>query len=135
MMKKWFTLLFISLIVSSCSLFDFRGAGSDGREIEIKQKSFSIGWDYDNLALTESERANVIFTIYAKKTIELDWRALGTSQGNNTFFTIDSSILSPGRYTFAVSSSLNSQESEKHSSEDNSADPIGGWHVLWIPTE
>lgn len=135
MLIKFCGLLALLISLFSCSLVPFKPSIFSTQEVTVIQSRFMLDWDFKGIGLSEDEKKSVVYTVYAKKPNTLNWVPVGTSVPGRTSFTVTPFMLSPGRYVFAVTATIHGQESSMHSSEDETADPIGGWHILWIPSE
>jgi hypothetical protein len=104
---------------------DFSQINKPGQCVLMNQESFTISWDYDDTAADE-------YRIYYRTHGTYLWNYLGTTgSGSIQSFSIDQSLLSYGVYDLAVSTVIGEEESELHSSMDDTAIPATGWYIDW----
>ena len=105
---------------------DFSQINKAGQRIPVTTDNFTISWDYDLLSTADEYR------IYYREHGSFIWTYLGsTASGSILEYTIDQNALVLGAYDLAVSSVSGSEESELHSSMDDSAIPATGWYIDW----
>lgn len=104
---------------------DFSQINKPGQRIPINEESFTLEWDVSD---TEADE----YKIYYREHGSYTWSYLGsTPSGLIPEYTVDQSSLPYGVYDFAVSSVAGSEESELHSSMDDTAAPATGWYIDW----
>lgn len=96
-----------------------------GTEIKLAATDFTISWDSDDLSVD-------LYRIYYREHGSFNWVLLGsTDSGADLEYSIGNSMLAYGVYDFAVSSVSGAEESELHSSMDDTAVPATGWYINW----
>lgn len=104
---------------------DYTQINKPGQCLSVNGTEFTIGWDCDDTTVDE-------YRIYYREHGTWSWILLGsTGSGEILDFTVDTGILDYGVYDFAVSSVAGSEESELHTSMDDTALPATGWYVSW----
>jgi len=105
---------------------DFAQLNKAGQRIPVSTENFTISWDQSDLPAD-------FYKVYYRNHGTFTWTYLGsTASGTILEFTIDQSILTYGVYDLAVSSVVGIEESELHSSMDDSALPATGWYIDWM---
>ena len=103
----------------------------------IESEYIQLEWDpppvneqYDFLPV-------VSYKIYYRIHGMTDWILLDLIPAEqNPRYTVYHSELGNGSYDFAVSAvQISDLESQLHSSIDMSADPVGGWYIIWLRFE
>ena len=134
-MKKYtFIILIFLLLVAfqSCQWMEYEPS-----KLVINSEYIQLEWDpppvneeYDFLPV-------VSYKIYYRIHGMNDWILLDLIPAEqNPKYTIYHSDLGNGSYDFAVSAvQISDSESQLHSSLDISADPVGGWYIIWLRFE
>jgi len=99
-----------------------------GKRIEITEEEFTIAWDYEYQNGFPDE-----YRMYYRHRGEDSWVLLSSvPSDSDPSFLISRDILAYGTYEFAVSSVEAGNESDLHTSMDDTADPGTGWYVDWL---
>jgi hypothetical protein len=99
-----------------------------GKRIEITEEEFTIAWDSDYQDGFPDE-----YRMYYRHRGEESWVLLSSvPYGSDPSFLVSRDILAYGTYEFAVSSVEAGNESDLHTSMDDTADPGTGWYVDWM---
>ncbi len=134
-MKKYTFIIFIFLLLvafQNCQWMDYEPS-----KLVINTEYIQLEWDpppvdeeYDFLPV-------VSYKIYYRIHGMNDWILLDLIPAEqNPRYTVYHSEVGNGSYDFAVSAVyLSDIESLIHSSLDTSADPIGGWYIIWLRFE
>lgn len=117
-----------SLVISSCRL-----PMSGSFPIRVTAESIDLAWDAppQQAAIPGTEVA--IYYVYFRKHGAGGWRLFTqVPAARNPSVTLSRLDFGEGAYDFAVSAAnLQGGESRLHSSTDASADPSGGWYLIW----
>jgi len=93
--------------------------------IVVDDSSFTIAWDSpQNDTITG-------YKLYYRQHGNTEWIELVELNDATTEYIIDSSDISYGQYDFAVTSLSDSEESEYHTSLEETAQPNTGWFLDW----
>jgi len=104
---------------------DFSLINKKGEMVDLTGTNFTIAWDSDNPSVD-------FYRIYYREVGSFNWYLLGsTASGAVLEFSIDQTMLAFGQYELAVSSVSGVQESQLHTSMDDTALPATGWYVNW----
>ncbi len=134
-MKKYtFIILIFLLLVAfqSCHWMAYEPS-----KLVINSEYIQLEWDpppvneeYDFLPV-------VSYKIYYRIHGMNDWILLDLIPADqNPKYTVYHSDLGNGSYDFAISAvQISDSESQLHSSLDTSADPVGGWYIIWLRFE
>ena len=105
----------------------FENLNKVGMPVEVKESSFTIGWDTAPDAGPEAK-----YRVYYRARGEAPWNLLAEIEAEpDQQFTISSDILPYGTYEFAVSLAQDGLETGLHTSMDDDARPGTGWYVTW----
>ena len=129
---------FFLLALTGCRWFqDINFVSADSRRIVHLSDQLTIAWDPPAVNIPGSQSEVAAYRIYYRKHGTAYWRSLDIIQArSHPQYTIKHEILGDGLYEFAISAiSVKGGSSPLHSSLDINADPIGGWHVLWLKSE
>jgi hypothetical protein len=99
----------------------------------VTAESLTIAWDPPRVLFPAAPLAISFYKVYFSRHGAADWSCIGLvpASGNPTF-TLDHSRLGDGTFDFAVRAvDGRGEESTLHSSLDASADPFGGWFIIW----
>ena len=104
---------------------DFSLINKAGQRVPVNTESFTISWDVEDPSVD-------LYNIYYREHGSFTWFYLGSTESGSTLeYTIDQGVLPYGVYDMAVSSVADSQESELHTSMDDTALPATGWYIDW----
>ncbi len=102
---------------------------SDGQAspspIQVKGDSFTLAWN------PPQEGDVTGYKLYFRSHGEQGWSELEQVDDGTTEYTVNHPELDYGRYDFAVTALESGDESDYHSSLDESAQPSGGWYMEW----
>lgn len=107
-----------------------------GESMQIVHKSdtLTLAWDPPATDIPDRPTEVEAYQVYCREHGTSYWRFLAEIPASrNPEYTIDHEYLGNGLYDFAVRAiTVEGRASALHTSLDNSADPISGWHVFWI---
>jgi hypothetical protein len=108
-----------------------------GRPYSLRVFSESIDLTWDPPASTSLLSGQEIscYYVYLRKQGIGGWRLVGqVPASSNPVITLRISDCGIGEFDFAVSAATSKGvESRLHASFDASADPTGGWYLIWYP--
>ena len=133
-----FIACFFLLALGGCRwLQDVNFVSADSRQIVHLSDQLTIAWDPPAVNIPGSQSEVAAYRIYYRKHGTAYWRSLDIIEASrHPQYTIKHEILGDGLYEFAISAiSVKGGSSPLHSSLDINADPMGGWHVLWLKSE
>jgi hypothetical protein len=122
----------VLLALSSCP---FPSSGSV--PIVVSSESITLAWDPPAVSFPSPPLAAVTYRVYYCQHGSGQWIFLSeTPASTHPQVSLKHSDFGDGSYDFAVSA-VNSlgQQSSLHTSLDASADPYGGWHIVWIGSD
>ncbi len=120
------------LVLTSCP---FPSSGSV--PIAISSESITLAWDPPAGSFPLPPLAVVMYRVYYRQHGSGGWVFLSeTPASSHPEVSLHHSDFGDGSYDFSVSA-VNSlgQESSLHTSLDSSADPYGGWYIVWIGSD
>ena len=128
--KIAFLIGFVTLFLISCPQFQ----PAKPLQVFVKGESFSLLWDDDANLIPNNPGKAVSYNIFYRVHGDLDWQLLSKIDADSRpGINISNEDLSYGVYDFGVSSvGVSGEESDIHSSLDNTADPFCGWYINWI---
>ena len=107
-----------------------------GESMQILHKSteLTLAWDPPLTDIPNRPTEVAAYQIYSREHGTSYWRFLGEIPASrHPEFTIEHESVGNGLYDFAVRAiTVEGRASALHTSLDNSADPVSGWHVFWI---
>jgi hypothetical protein len=110
-----------------------------GESIEILYKSYelTLAWDPPLRDIPHMPTEVAAYQIYFREHGSSDWSFLGeVPASRHPEYTIDHEQIGSGLFDFAVRAiSVEGKASPLHTSLDSNADPVSGWHVLWVGSQ
>lgn len=95
--------------------------------IELAEDSFTLAWEDES-----DEDVTEEYRVYVRNHGEQEWTFLCTvPPAEEPQLTVNVDLLSYGSYEFAVSEVVEGDESDLHTSLDDSAQPSWGWYLNW----
>lgn len=108
--------------------FNFYTINKPGQAVVITGDVFTLAWDDENPSGSVDE-----YRIYYREHGSWDWLYLDSTPGGGPVeYAVSTAILTKGTWDFAISCVRSGEESELHTSMDDSALPATGWYVEWI---
>jgi hypothetical protein len=100
--------------------------GQDGvAPIQVKGESFTLAWN------PPQDGSVTGYRLYFRTHGDQNWSELEQVDAGTTEYTVNHPELDYGQYDFAVTSLDSGDESDYHSSLDETAQPSGGWYMEW----
>ncbi len=96
----------------------------------VTSDSFTLAWN----PADQSDYTGTLegYHVYYRTHGETSWNLLSsTALSDDPQITIDETLLTMGDYDFAVSAYTSDDESDLHTSLDDTADPDSGWYLQW----
>lgn len=99
----------------------------------VTSEALTIAWDPPRTSFPAAPLAISLYKVYYSRHGSTDWSCIGiVPASENPTFTLDHSRLGDGSFDFGVRAvDGRGEESALHSSLDASADPFGGWFIIW----
>lgn len=109
----------------------------DTMQVEWRSRDLTLAWDPPITDLPGRPTEVAVYQIYSQAEGSSYWRFLGeVPASRHPEFTVEHRALGDGSYFFAVRAiTVGGQASGLHTSLDSTADPVCGWHVLWLYEE
>ncbi len=105
-------------------------AASDIAAFVVTSSSFTLAWN----PADQSDYSETLegYHVYYRTHGDTSWNLLySTALADEPQITIDDTMLTMGDYDFAVSAYTSDDESDLHTSLDDTADPDSGWYLQW----
>jgi hypothetical protein len=128
--------LFAVLVVvpQSCQLWSVAGGSTP---VAISSSEITLAWDPPTTAFPSAPLAISKYKVFIRKHSGGDWSLCGTvpASGNPELRLLHKDI-GDGAFDFAVEAVNDARgASTLHLSLDASAEPYGGWHLVWSGTD
>jgi hypothetical protein len=119
--------LAFSLVSQSCAL-----PKSDAFPIVVHSASITLQWDPPVSGPLAASSIAFYYVYYCKHSTRA-WHFIGQAPASSSpRLKVAHDDLGCGEFDFAVSTiMLSGMESDFHTSLDFSADPVGGWYLIW----
>jgi hypothetical protein len=106
-------------------------------EILHKSTELTLAWDPPITDIPNRPTEVAAYKIYCREHGTSDWRLLGeVPASRHPEFTVEYDQLGDGFFDFAVRAiTVEGRASPLHTSLDSNADPVSGWHVLWVGSQ
>ncbi|MFW6139181.1 MAG: fibronectin type III domain-containing protein [Spirochaetota bacterium] len=107
---------------------------SEPQQVLVTSDTLTLAWgapDFDARTLIDPIE---YYRIYYRESGAGTWQEIAQLPGDEKpEYTLYHEDFGDGRYEFAVDYiTVNGQASGMHTSRDHTADPMGGWYVLWM---
>ena len=112
-------------------IFSFDTINKPGEAIAVSSDSFTVVWNQPEDPNTGDPLAVDGYRFYYREHGTYQWTHLVDTGAAETEYTVTTSVLPYGEYDFAVSSVSSGEESELHTSYDDTAVPSYGWYIDW----
>ena len=127
--------MLISIVLTSVGC-DWLKRITLGESVQILHKSYTLtlAWDPPITDIPDRRTEVEAYQVYCRKHGTSYWRLLAEVPASpHPEYTIEHESIGNGLYDFAVRAiTVEGRASALHTSLDNNADPISGWHVFWI---
>jgi hypothetical protein len=102
--------------------------------VRVASKTLTLEWDPPAVQFPTAPLALSSYRIYCSLHAARQWSRIGEIPASTRLqFTIHHADLGDGAFDFAVTAvDVVGGESSLHTSLDTTADPTGGWYVLWM---
>jgi hypothetical protein len=124
----WLFLAVAASLMVQCTLVPSNGFG-----IAVYSKSITLGWNppWNVLAANFANVAG--YNVYCRPHFNGSWTRIATVPASSPpEVVITHDMVGDGAWDFAVSMvSAIGQESAYHTSLDDTANPTGGWYIIW----
>ena len=106
-------------------------------QILHKSTKLTLAWDPPIKDIPNLPTEVVGYKIYYRDHGTSSWRLLSEIPASpHPEYTLEYDRVGGGLYDFAVCAiTTDGQTSPLHTSLDSNADPISGWHVLWVESQ
>lgn len=123
-----FALLCFSMAFLKCSF-----QPSVGFPITVHSKSITLEWDPPWSILASNFAGLAEYRVYYRPHFSVVWSLLGrVPAGSPPELVVPHDRIGDGAWDFAVTTmSTTGIESGVHTSTDDSAQPTGGWYIIW----
>ena len=123
----------IALLLALCILSQCSVVPSRGFPIMVYSQTITLAWDPPWGAMASEFSGLQGYNVYYKSHFGGWWMQIASVPiGEPTEVTISRDQIGDGEWDFAVSiMSVSGWESAFHTSLDDSADPVGGWYIIW----
>ena len=112
-------------------VFSFDTVNKPGEAFTVTSDQFTVAWNPPEDPDTGDPLSVDGYRLYYRDHGTYEWTHLVDTGSAETEFTVTTTDLSYGEYDFAVSSVSSGEESELHTSFDDTAIPSYGWYVDW----
>ena len=110
-----------------------------GESIQILHKStqLTLAWDPPGTDIHGQPTEVASYQVYYRPHGTSEWTLLGTVPASrHPEFSVEHERIGSGLFDFAVCAvTVEGRESDLHTSLDGNADPVSGWHVLWVDSQ
>jgi len=110
-----------------------------GESMQMVHRStrLTLAWDPPITDIPNRPTEVAAYQIYYREHGTQYWRFLGEiAASRHPEYTIDFQRVGNGLFDFAVRAiTVEGRASSLHTSLDSDADPISGWHVLWVGSQ
>ncbi|MFW5714766.1 MAG: fibronectin type III domain-containing protein [bacterium] len=112
-------------------VFSFDTVNKPGEAIAVTSDSFTVVWNPPEDPDTGDPLAVDGYRFYYREHGTYQWTHLADTGARVTEYTVTTAEIPYGEYDFAVSSVSSGEESELHTSYDDTAVPTYGWYIDW----
>ncbi len=112
-------------------VFSFDTVNKPGEAIAVTSDSFTVVWNPPEDPDTGNPLAVDGYRFYYREHGTYQWTHLADTGATVTEYTVTTADIPYGEYDFAVSSVSSGEESELHTSYDDTAVPSYGWYIDW----